>query len=1499
MGRIGSKQCGLLIAAVVVLCLCVALCACDADDIKEFINPQGSITFVLNNGEENVLWHKGEQVPVPTLDGYKFVCWCADRELKYEAAINFETSAIYENLYLYAKWQKLGEFVDLKFESYEVTYDGLSHCLEVSGAPENATIEYSAPTEYVDAGVYEITATVKAEDYVDASLSATLTINKAKIEGVEFADKCVTWDGNAHEICVESPLPDGVSVSYDNNSQTEVGEHEITAHFDVGNNYLPIEDIKATLTIAEKTYNVTFVDCATTTTKTVGHGKNLTDVPTPSAKDGYAACWNTDNFENVTSDMTVSAVYTPIVYRVTYETFGGKVTGDTIFTIENGAPLLAATRDFYTFDGWYTDRMFSSKITEIGKGRVGDVTVYAKWTPVVYHAYFHLDGGSNALGNVNDGDSYAFTVESDTLVLAKPAKAFFDFEGWYTDQNCTSLIDEITKGTHGNLNIYAKWSPTVYKINYVLNGGENTIGPSEYVWSDTDIALAAPTREHYDFVGWFNSSNEKVECIPAGTFGDITLVAKWTAIKYSVTYHLFGGMQNVANPAEFTVEDKDISLSDPEKANYDFCGWYSDDAFTNKVDKIVTADGKSVELFAKWRATEFVIEFVGADVEKIVYTVESEDFALPCGYRLGYTFIAWFEDQECVGNTISTIKQGSFGNLKLYAKFTANEYRISYDLQGGVNSISNPTKYTIEDQNIVLSAPSRAHYVFGGWTECGKATNTIDVSRLCDISLVATWTAEKYGINYNLNGGSCEDTLVTEYTVESANMALPNLTKKGYAFDGWYDNAAFDGERVNNIPRGSYGNISLYAKFSVVEYAISYDLQGGVNSVSNPTKYTIEDQNIVLSAPSRAHYVFGGWTECGKATNTIDVSRLCDISLVATWTAEKYGINYNLNGGSCEDTLVTEYTVESANMALPNLTKKGYAFDGWYDNAAFDGERVNNIPRGSYGNISLYAKFSVVEYAISYDLQGGVNSVSNPTKYTIENQNIVLSAPSRECYAFDGWFENGSKVESVEVARCENVKLTAKWTAIEYTITYDLDGGVCQAKLPAKYSIESEDVILPIPSKDGCKFDGWYIGDKRIEKIEKGSHGDVTIVAKWRGATYAVQYVCDGNHDNPTELAVDEEYTLKDAEKTGYSFEGWHSDESLQTRVYTVISSGETVTLYAKFAPVTYTLTYDYSGGEGVENPSTYTVESEDIILNAASKIGFEFVGWFVGEEKIDIIKKGSVGDMTLVAKWQEISPFVVENGVVTAYSGDEKHVVVPETVGGEKITAIDENLLQNIANSVEIVEIQAKIETLPQSLFFNLAKLRILTLPSNIVEMPAKLLKDCVALEEVTLPFVGNIRYDADEFAQSDKTVFTFSYIFGDIQDVTFGNLIALNKIRYVKNGEIEKTLVEDRHYVPVSLKKVTVLGGDVFDYAFKDCVGIEEIVIGGNGKSVGVQAFAKCSDLKRIEFAQSYVNFGASCFAAIANPAEIIVRDAAQKSAIDNLALNGVTVKIANSVA
>lgn len=1356
MRKIGSKQCSLCIVAIIVLCICIVLVACDADDVKNLFQPSDfTITFVLNNGEDNVVWHRGDEVPMPTFDGYKFLCWCADKDCENPASVDFEKVNLSDNIYLYAKWQKLLDFADLSFESYETTYDGLSHSLEVKNLPNFATVEYDVATEYTDAGVYVVTATVKADGYNDKILSATLTINKAKLGEIVFSDKIVTWDGEPHGVYIETELPSGVDVSYDGNEQTDVGEYEVTAHFDVGNNYEPIDDMKAILTVSEKTYAVTFVDYNGSVVKTVGHGKTLTDIPEPSAKDGYAASWNVQSFENVTSDMTVTAVYTPIVYRVIYETFGGSVSGDdTTFTIERGAALSNATRDFYIFDGWYFDRAFTNKIAEIGKGRFGDITVYAKWTPIVYTAHFYIDGGNNSLDNVNDGETYKFTVESETLTLLNPAKAFFDFIGWFTDENFTTPITEISKGTHGDLNIYAKWSPMVYSINYVLNGGENADNPYSYVRSDTDVILNAPVRAHYEFLGWFDSSNERIDRIASGVFGDVTLYAKWSASEYTISYFLFGGMQNVANPSTYTVEDDDIILAHSVKTYYDFNGWYSDADFKNKVDKIKTENGGKIELYAKWTATECKIEFVNADVERIFYTVESEDIVLPKAFRFGYTFVAWFENSEFSGDTVSIVKKGSFGDIKLYAKFSANEYRIEYDLQGGVNDIGNPSVYTVEDETVTLSAPTRVHYTFGGWFEDGKLVETIDALRLCDIKLVAEWIADKYTIAYNLNGGECNDALVTEYTVESADIALPILTKKGYAFCGWYDNAAFDDKSLNNIPSGSYGNINLYAKFSVVEYTIFYDLQGGVNSISNPTKYTIEDQNI------------------------------------------------------------------------------------------------------------------------------------------------VLSAPSRECYTFDGWFENGTKVESVEVVRCENVNLAAKWTAIEYSISYDLDGGSCDEELTAKYNVESDDIILPDLSKDGYKFVGWFIGEKKIEKIAKGSHGDLKISAKWSMATYTVEYVCDGNHDNPTELAVDEEYTLKDAEKTGYSFEGWHSDESLQTRVYTIISSGETVTMYAKFAPVTYTITYDYSGGEGVENPSTYTIESEDIILNAAGKNGFEFLGWFNGEDKIEVIKKGSFGDISLVAKWLEKSPFVVENGVVKEYTGSDLHVVVPENVGGEKIAAIDANLFQNIANSVEIVEIQAKIETLPQSVFFNLTKLRILTLPTSIVEMPAKLLKDCIALEEVTLPFVGNKKYVSGDVSDGNMR-YGFAYLFGNAIDEGLSYSVTYNPVIVGTSGtnKIDETEMTSR--IPNTLKKVFVLDGDVIDFAFKNCVGFEEIALSGCGTRIEKQAFAKCSNLKTISLAGGFVNFGGACFAAIANSAEIIVQNSAQKSAIDNLAFDGITVKIANSVA
>lgn len=1214
--KVVSKRCVFSVCALLILCVCVFLCACDGEDVKDFFQPTDfSITFVLDNGQDSVVWHTGDEVPTPMLDGYKFLYWCVDKERNNRANLDFDNVNLVNSITLYAKWQKLSDFSDLVFESYTVTYDGNAHSLEVENLPDGASVTYSAATQYVDAGVYEVCATVSKEDFNDATLKATLTIEKAQVGDIVMNDKTLTWDGNEHSIYVENDLPQGVSVSYENNAQTEPGVYEVVAHFDVGNNFEPVADKTAKLTINEKTYTILFEDCLGKTTRIVGHGKTLLDVPEPSEKDGYVAVWDRTSFENVTCELQVTAIYTPVEYRVIYNTNGGVVPDeDTIFTIERGAVLHTPQRDYYAFEGWYSDPALQNAVAEIGTGNVGNKNVYAKWRAITYYVTFDLDGGNNNANNVNCDDKYAFTVESETFAFAEPKKTYYDFCGWYLDAEFSEPIAKISKGTHGSFAVYAKWTPQVYSISYDYAGGEKTDNPFTYTHFDNDLILLAPVRAHYDFAGWFNIAGEKIERIASGSCGNIELFARWTATEYSISYNLNGGVQSVSNPTIYTVEDKNITLCVPTKTHYSFEGWFLDEAFCNAVSQIETADGKDLQLYAKWSAVQYTVSFENASVAGIVYTVESESFDLPVATKLGYTFVGWFANADLSGENVSRIEQGSYGNVTLYAKFTLNRYTITYDTQGGVNAVENKTEYTIED-----------------------------------------------------------------------------------------------------------------------------------------------------------------------------------------------------------------------------------------------------------GNITLYA-------------------------------------PVRNYYDFAGWYENGMLVESISATRLCNINLVAKWTAVEYTISYDLNGGTCEDTLVSKYTVESEDIILPTLSKDGCIFAGWYDGDVKVEKIASGSHGDIALLAKWASATYSVTYVCDGEHSNPAQLNVGDEYTLKDAQKTGYSFEGWYGDQSYSDRVYVLASSGESVTVYAKFAPVVYTITYDYDGGTGVENPTTYTVESEDIMLCDATKDGFEFAGWFDQDVKVERIAKGSHGNLSLVAKWIENSPFVVEGSEIVGYTGSDTHIVVPSKVGDVQITSIGADVFQSVVSCVEIIEIEEGITTIAQGVFFNLTKLRIVSLPSTITQMPQKAFKDCVLLEEMTLPFVGATKYKNDEFVGTGKYAYSFSYVFDGFADTSLGSKVDVSAIRFAKDGTNEELTFSEVAYVPTSLKKVTILDGDLIVYAFKNCANIEQIVVKGGGTVVDKQAFAKCTNLASVELAGGFESFGTACFSA-RGLQTITVQNETQKSTLEKyLNDNGITtitVSVASTLA
>ena len=188
-------------------------------------------------------------------------------------------------------------------------------------------------------------------------------------------------------------------------------------------------------------------------------------------------------------------------------------------------------------------------------------------------------------------------------------------------------------------------------------------------------------------------------------------------------------------------------------------------------------------------------------------------------------------------------------------------------------------------------------------------------------------------------------------------------TKKGYTFDGWYDE---NDKKVTGIPAGSTGDKVFYAKWKVINYQITYVLDGGTNAADNPTEYDIEDDEIVLSDPTKEGYKFLGWYDNaafeGEAVKNIPKGSTGDKVFYAKWEVINYSITYYVDGEvySVDDKYST-YNIETGLDALPAAPEKeGYTFKGWYENAAFEGDAVTVILAGSTGAKTFYAKWEEI-----------------------------------------------------------------------------------------------------------------------------------------------------------------------------------------------------------------------------------------------------------------------------------------------------------------------------------------------------------------------------------------------------------------------------------------------------------------------------------------------------------------------------------------------------------
>ena len=222
----------------------------------------------------------------------------------------------------------------------------------------------------------------------------------------------------------------------------------------------------------------------------------------------------------------------------------------------------------------------------------------------------------------------------------------------------------------------------------------------------------------------------------------------------------------------------------------------------------------------------------------------------------------------------------------------------------------------------------------------------------------------------------------------------------------------------------------------------------------------------------------------------------------AVWVKEgDYTITYvNVDGATNENP--AGYNVETETITLKDPVKPGYTFGGWYKDGEFT-TQVTEIIKGSTGNITLYAKWELVNYTIIYELDGGTNVPENPASYNVETETITLKDPVKTGYTFGGWYKDGeftTQVTEITQGTTSNITLYAKWLE-NYTITYELESGTNAPENPASYNVETETIILKDPVKTGYTFAGWYKTEdftgNAVTEIVQGTTGDITLYAKW------------------------------------------------------------------------------------------------------------------------------------------------------------------------------------------------------------------------------------------------------------------------------------------------------------------------------------------------------------------------------------------------------------------
>ena len=879
---------------------------------------------------------------------------------------------------------------------------------------------------------------------------------------------------------------------------------------------------------------------------------------------------------------------------------------------------------------------------------------------------------------VVEGITYTLTIPESGLPSTMPAESK-EYSGSWTSDNVRTLI--------------------VYSDNGVLYA-------TYYTTTDTvTINLDRPIKAGYTFNEW-TASGGRLEG-STFTFAEngktATLTAQWVSVTYTVQY---AGEEAPSSPMEFTFDGENFKLEDGsiaelpsglDRKGYTFGGWsYNDAVYTTLAElfkETTLGDGDDastteIDLTAVWDTNTYTITYVlnGGITSKeytASYTVE-ESVTLPTESdisRTGYKFRGWFEEEDFSGSAVSEIAKGSTGNKVFYAKWEAGVYTVTIDANGGSFGDGVQTEqefaygtnvYEEFISGLAVTAPAYHHLSRWkvAWTQSGDGAPSMYALN-GNITITAQYTATEGAVTVTLvhADGTFINLPATLGQVLRADDEI--APPKGYDYSGWYYYSegekvpfVFDKTRVSGV-------ITLYPNATAKKYDVAFTGTGvsaasdavGEGKATFGQNYTVKltvTEGYILSAENIVVTMDGTQSvrfEYNPATGMLTVYNVTgEIDITAKAEQLTYTVTFNYNDGRAPKEQIVAYGTPYSTLVTEKPEREGYTFRGWYLNGAPVAEDGSVT-----GDITLVALWSEIRYTVRF-LDGDqlVAALTVTEKGTV----TAPALGAREGYTFEGWF-NGETRFDFDAPVTDDVTLTAKWSAAEYTVSFETGGGTAVSDQTV---VHGGKISVPQnPEREGYVFTGWYFNGTAWDFEEMTVSGGMTLVAGWKAREYTVKFDPNGGS------AVAEQSVVYNGTATmpeqpvreGYVFEGWFSGETQFD--FAAAITGD-VTLTAKWSPRGYSISYVLGGGANAAgNPSGYTVESDTITLGAPTREGYTFAGWYDAEENGNLVTQiaaGSKGNITLYAAWQANSfevDFVANGG--TLDGADTQKVTAGGTV--------------------------------------------------------------------------------------------------------------------------------------------------------------------------------------------------------------------------------------------